>query len=156
MAGQEIPTGQLRYHVSQDLVFEGQVRARDLLPGHEYFLTIEGQPDLPGSPEQYYQAGVVYYDHDAPHPYTGMPTQPGGSRGGEEYCDFLLIISDQHGGFQESFRKTLPAGAYEVTFLVKDAHIWSHYAETGNFDTQVLYNDQVNFHITTQLSPVQQ
>jgi hypothetical protein len=150
-AYQEDPCGQLRYHVSQDLVFEGHVIMRSLLPDHEYLLTIVGHPDMPGSAEEYLQAGVIFYDYTAPEPYTGMPTQPGGSRGGEEYCDFALVITDQHGCFQKPFRTNLPGGDYEVTFVIKNARLWSHYVETGNFDTEVMCAQEVNFQITDQL-----
>jgi hypothetical protein len=147
---EQLPTGQLRYHISQDLVFEGRIRARDLLPRYEYLLAIVGQPDLPGETEEYLQAGVVFYDDDAPYPYTGRPTIPGGVRGEQEYCDFLLVITDQHGGVQQDFSKVLPDGYYQVSFVVKDAHLWTHFAETGNFDTEVLCHDDVHFQITTQ------
>jgi hypothetical protein len=153
---QETPIGQLRYHVSQDLVFEGSVRARYLLPDYEYLLTIVGHPDLPGESEEYYRAGVIFYDDHAPEPYTGMPTIPGGARGGEEYCDFVLVITDQHGNLYKEFRKALPDGLYQTSFLVKDAHLWTHYVEFGNFDTEVLRRDDVNFSITTQYTPMEQ
>lgn len=151
MMPEQAPAGHLRYHLVQDLVFEGQIAIRDLLPDSEYLLAIVGKPDLPGSPEEYYRAGVVFYDDDAPPPYTGRPTQPGGSRGEQEYCDFALVITDQHGGLEESLCKRLPCGIYDVTFLVKDAHLWTHYAEFGDFDTAVLGSDQVGFQIKAQL-----
>lgn len=150
----ETPTGQLRYHVSQDLIFEGTVQARDLLPDEEYLLAVVGQPDLPGEAAEYIEAGVVFYDDDAPYPYTGLPTMPGGSRGGEEYCDFALVITDQHGGLRHDIRKKLPEGLYQVSFLIKDAHLWTHYAATGNFDTEVLRHDEVQFQIHTQYTPM--
>ena len=153
---QETPTGQLRYHVSRDLIFEGDVRARGLLPDYEYLLAIVGQPDLPAESEAYFRAGVIYYDDDAPYPYTGLPTLPGGSRGQQEYCDFALVITDQHGNLHRDFSKTLPAGCYQVTFTVKDAHLWSHFAQTGDFDTEVLRHDDVSFQITTQYIPTEQ
>jgi|GEM_PF-1791191 len=146
----ETPTGLLRYHVSQDLIFEGTVQTRGLLPDYEYLLAIVGQPDLPGESEEYYRAGVVFYDDDAPYPYTGMPTMPGGARGGEEYCDFALVITDQHGGLRRDICKTLPDGLYQVSFVIKDAHLWCHYVTTGNFDTEVLRHDDVRFQINTQ------
>lgn len=152
--GESDPSGQLRYLLSGPLVFQGEIHMRDLLPDYEYLLAIVGKPDMPGRPQEYYNAGVIFYDYDAPEPYTGRPTQPGGSRGGGEYCDFALVITNQHGSVGESFAVALPAGTYEVSFAVKDAHMWSHYAETGNFDTEILYHDTVNFEITTYLQKV--
>jgi len=152
----ETPSGRLRYHVHQDLIFEGTVQTRNLLPNEEYLLAFVGQPDLPGEAEEYVQAGVVFYDNDAPYPYTGLPTIPGGARGGEEYCDFALVITDQHGGLRYDIRKTLPDGIYQVSFMIKNAHLWTHYAATGNFDTEVLRHDDVHFQIDNQYTPVLQ
>ena len=149
----ETPTGQLRYLVLQDLVLEGTVQARDLLPDEEYLLAIVGQPDLPGETEEYVRAGVVFYDDDAPYPYTGLPTIPGGARGEEEYCDFALVITDQHGGLRYDISKPLPDGPYQVSFMIKDAHLWTHYVATGNFNTEVLRHDDVHFQIDTQQTP---
>lgn len=153
-ASAEEPTGQLRYHVLQDLVFEGTVQARDLLPDEEYLLAVVGQPTLPGEAEEYVRAGVVFYDDEAPYPYTGLPTIPGGARGEEEYCDFALVITDQHGGLRHDIRKALPDGLYQVSFVVKNAHLWTHYVATGNFDTEVLRHDDVHFQVDTQHAPV--
>jgi len=150
----ETPTGQLHYLVVQDLVFKGTVQARDLLPDEEYLLAIVGQPDLPGETEEYIRAGVVFYDDDAPYPYTGWPTIPGGVRGDEEYCDFALVITDQHGGLRHDISKRLPNGLYQVSFIIKDAHLWTHYVATGNFDTEVLRHDDVHFQIDPQHAPV--
>jgi hypothetical protein len=113
-------------------------------------MAIIGKPTLPGRTDEYYRAGVVFYDYDAPEPYTGRPTQPGGSRGGEEYCDFALVVTDPDGCAELSFAAALPAGLYEVSFAVKDAHMWAHYVETGNFETRVLHNEEVKFQITTE------
>jgi hypothetical protein len=154
--GPDPPSGRLRYLIRTDLVFQGQLFVRDLLPVHEYLLTITGQPGLPGSADQYYRAGVVYYDVHAPDPYTGLPTSPGGSRGEEEYCDFALMVTDEHGGLEECFVKALPAGLYQVRFTVKDARMWTHYAATGHFDTEVLYYDPTGFQISPQYDRVDQ
>jgi len=153
---EETPTAQLRYHVRQDLVFEGAVQARDLLPDYEYLLAVVGQPDLPGEADEYIRAGVVFYDDDAPYPYTGLPTIPGGARGEEEYCDFALVITDQHGCLRHDIRKALPDGIYQVSFVIKDAHLWTHYVATGNFDTEVMRHDNIRFQIDTQHAPLAQ
>jgi hypothetical protein len=152
----QTPTGQLRYHIRQDLIFEGAVQARDLLPDYEYLLAVVGQPDLPGETDEYIRAGVVFYDDDAPYPYTGLPTLPGGARGEEEYCDFALVITDQHGGLRHDIRTTLPDGLYQVSFVIKDAHLWTHFAATGNFDTEVMRHDDIRFQIDTHHVPTVQ
>jgi len=144
-------SGLLSYSVSQELVFCGQVQLHLDSPDREYLLSIAGQPDLPGRPEEYAEAGVVFFDVDAPEPYTGLPTLAGGIRGAEEYCDFALVTTDQYGSVNLNFAVPLPAGEYDVEFQVKDAHIWSQYAQIGSFDTRILYNDQVKFKIIDQL-----
>jgi predicted small lipoprotein YifL len=144
-------SGLLRYHVSPELVFRGQVQLHLDSPNREYLLSIAGKADLPGRSEEYAIAGAVFYDYDAPVPYTGLPTLAGGIRGAEKYCDFALVTSDQYGSVDLNFAIHLPAGEYDVEFQVKDAHIWCQYAQTGSFDTRILYNDQVNFKITDQL-----
>lgn len=148
------PTGQLRYRVSSVRVFQCEIQLSHLKGNHEYLLTVVGRSDLPGSSEEYYNAGVVFYDHYAPFPYTGLPTRRGGWQRGKEYCDFALVITDQNGSVEESFQTILPAGTYEVIFTVKDARMWTHYAKTGNFDTEVLDSDDANFKIFSQLSPL--
>ncbi len=148
------PTGQLRYRVSAVGVFQCEIRLSRLKADHEYLLTVVGRSGLPGSSEEYYNAGVVFYDHYAPPPYTGLPTQRGGSQRGEEYCDFALVITDQNGSVEESLQTILPAGIYEVIFTVKDARMWTHYAKTGNFDTELLDNDDVKFRILSQCPPL--
>jgi hypothetical protein len=145
------PAGQLRYHIIGMGVFEGEIGLDWMEPDHEYLLTVLGKPDMPGSAEEYYNAGVVFHDIYAPEPYTGWPTQPGGMRGEEEYCDFALVIARQDGSVREDFAVTLPPGMYQVTFAVKDARMWTHYAETGNFETKILYNDDVNFKVISRL-----
>ncbi|MCP8308304.1 MAG: hypothetical protein H3Z54_06380 [archaeon] len=136
-------SGWVKYFKTGD-GFKGVIQVRGLEPNHEYTLCINGKPDMPGTPSEYYAAGIIFYDYDAPT-HTNWGTTPGGAWGAEEFCDFWLIITDDEGNYGGDFYKVLPPGTYDVKFFVKDAHAWCIYDTTGTWKTIVLYNDYVSF-----------
>jgi len=124
--------------------FKGVIQLRGLEPNHEYTLCINGKPGMPGNATEYHDAGVSFYDYDANTPRW---TTPGGAWGAEEFCDFVLIKTDNKGNYGGSFSKELPAGEYDVKFFIKDAHAWCIYEQTHTWKTIVLYNNDLSFDV---------
>ena len=99
--GRTVPgaSGEVRLHpaVAGGLVLHAALTG--LAPDHNYLLTLNGNPELPGNDL--------------------LPdTVPGNPR--EKYLDFLTATTDQKGGYEATFGIVLPAGAYKVRFYVKD------------------------------------
>jgi DNA-directed RNA polymerase subunit RPC12/RpoP len=103
--GRVVPgaTGAIPYHSS----FKGGlvigVTLQGLVPGHDYVLTLNGDPQRAGN--------------------NNLPDRVSGGNGQKCY-DFNRITTDATGSYHATFCIKLPAGQYDVCFFVKDPTDW--------------------------------
>ncbi len=91
--------GRAAYDTSFTKGFIAEVWLNNLLPKHEYILTLNGRPDL---------AGNNLLTESVP----GNPV--------EKYYDFLIIRTDEKGDYHSKLGVYLKPGKYQVRFYVKD------------------------------------
>lgn len=91
--------GRLMYLTSFPKGFIGAVWFNNLLPNHNYVLTLNGRPDLAGN---------------------DLLIDPVPNNEIEKYYDFLVIKTDAKGEYHSKFAVYLKPGKYHVRFYVKD------------------------------------
>jgi hypothetical protein len=91
--------GQLQFHTAFAGGFACRLSLENLLPDHDYILTLNGNPRRAGN-------GL-------------LPSEvPGDAI--ERYYDFLIIRTDAHGHYDASLGVFLQPGSYDVRCYVKD------------------------------------
>ena len=103
--GREVPgaTGNIQWHSSFQGGLVMGVTLQGLVPGHDYVLTLNGDPQRTGN--------------------NLLPDQMAHSHG-EKFYDFNKITTDMTGSYHATFGILLPAGQYDVCFFVKDTTDW--------------------------------
>jgi hypothetical protein len=91
--------GSLQFHTAFAGGFACRLSLENLLPDHDYILTLNGNPSREGN-------GLL------PSQVPGNPT--------ERYYDFLVIRTDAHGHYDASLGVFLQPGGYDVRCYVKD------------------------------------
>lgn len=91
--------GKLIHGTSYKLGWVSLVQLNNLLPNHEYMLTLNGNPELDGN-------------ELLPKPVPGLED--------ERYWDILEIKTDSNGYFEKKIAVQLTPGDYHVRFYVKD------------------------------------
>ena len=91
--------GRIRFHPSFPGGFACHLALDNLLPDHDYILTLNGNPQRAGN-------GLLA------SPVPGNPQ--------ERYYDFLVVRTDGHGRYNASLGVFLRPGSYDVRFYVKD------------------------------------
>ena len=91
--------GRVTHHTSFPGGFVADVWLNNLLPKHDYVLTLNGRPDLAGN---------------------DLLTEPVPGNPIEKYYDFLTIKTDANGEYHAKVGVYLKKGAYHVRFYVKD------------------------------------
>jgi hypothetical protein len=91
--------GTIQFHPSFPGGFAGRIALENLLPDHDYILTLNGNPAKAGN-------GLL------PSPVPGNEQ--------ERYYDFLIIRTDVHGRYGASLGVFLKPGSYDVRCYVKD------------------------------------
>jgi hypothetical protein len=91
--------GTIQFHPSFASGLVCRIALESLLPDHEYILTLNGNPALPGNDLL-------------------LSLVPGMAK--ERYYDFLIVKTDAQGRFDGSFGIYLKAGKYEARCYVKD------------------------------------
>jgi hypothetical protein len=92
--------GKIQFRTSFPGGFDCRLTLENLLPSHEYILTLNGNPAKAGNDL-------------LPKPVT--PNSP------EKYYDFLIVTTDAHGGYDARLGVFLKPGDYDVRCYVKDA-----------------------------------
>lgn len=92
--------GRIAYHTSFPGGFVADVWLNNLLPNHEYKLTLNGKVGLVGN---------------------DLLTEPVPGNEKEKYYDFLIVKTDSTGEYYAKLGVYLKPGAYHVRFYVKDA-----------------------------------
>jgi hypothetical protein len=91
--------GRIEFHPSFPGGFACRISLENLLPGHAYILTLNGNPAKAGN--------------------NLLPTSvPGNEQ--EKYYDFLIVRTDGRGRFESGLGVFLKPGAYDVRCYVKD------------------------------------
>jgi hypothetical protein len=91
--------GTLQFHPSFPGGFACHITLENLLPDHDYILTLNGNPARAGN-------GLL------------LSGVPGNEK--ERYYDFLIIRTDPHGHYDASLGVFLKPGSYDVRCYVKD------------------------------------
>lgn len=91
--------GTLRFHPSFPRGFACHLTLENLLPGHDYILTLNGNPARAGN---------------------SLLLTPVPSNEQERYYDFLIVKTDSRGGYDAGLGVYLPPGDYDVRCYVKD------------------------------------
>jgi len=91
--------GTIQYHTDFAGGYVVRVALHGLAPSHQYILTLNGNPQLPGNDR------LV-------DPVPGNPQ--------ERYFDFLTVTTDANGRYEATFGILLHPGPYGVRFYVKD------------------------------------
>jgi hypothetical protein len=91
--------GRIQFHPSFRGGFACHLALENLLPDHDYILTLNGNPQRVGNSL-------------LSSPVPGNPQ--------ERYYDFLIIRTDAHGGYDASLGVFLRSGSYDVRCYVKD------------------------------------
>ena len=91
--------GRIQFHTSFPGGFACRLTLENLLPDHDYILTLNGNPQRVGNSL-------------LSSPVPGNPQ--------ERYYDFLIIRTDAHGGYDASLGVFLRSGSYDVRCYVKD------------------------------------
>ncbi len=91
--------GRIQFHPAFAGGFACHLSLENLLPDHDYILTLNGNPMKAGN-------GL-------------LPTQVAGAPN-ERYYDFLIIRTDARGRYDASLGVFLKAGSYDVRCYVKD------------------------------------
>jgi hypothetical protein len=92
-------SGKLRFHTSFPRGFACHMTLENLLPDHDYILTLNGNPTRAGN---------------------SLLLTPVPSNEQERYYDFLIVRTDPHGRYDASLGVYLKPGAYDVRCYVKD------------------------------------
>jgi hypothetical protein len=91
--------GRIQFHPSFPGGFACHLALENLLPDHDYILTLNGNPQRAGN-------GLLA------SPVPGNPQ--------ERYYDFLVVRTDAHGRYEASLGVFLRPGSYDVRCYVKD------------------------------------
>jgi hypothetical protein len=91
--------GTIRYHPSFPGGFACRIALENLLPNHDYILTLNGNPAKAGN-------GLL------------LSAVPGHEE--ERYYDFLIVRTDAQGHYEAGLGVFLKPGAYDVRCYVKD------------------------------------
>ncbi|HMD61103.1 MAG TPA: hypothetical protein VKG78_06710 [Opitutaceae bacterium] len=91
--------GEIRFHKSFARGFACRLTLENLLPDHEYILTLNGNPERAGN---------------------SLLLTPVPKNEKERYYDFLIARTDPHGRYDASLGVYLRPGAYDVRCYVKD------------------------------------
>ena len=91
--------GRIQFHTSFPGGFDCELTLENLLPNHDYILTLNGNPAKAGND------------------LLPKPVTPGSP---EKYYDFLIATTDAHGGYEAKLGIFLKPGAYDVRCYVKD------------------------------------
>ena len=92
--------GTIRFHRAFPRGFACHLGLESLLPGHDYILTLNGNPARAGN---------------------SLLLTPVPSNEQERYYDFLIVRTDPRGRYDASLGVYLKPGAYDVRCYVKDA-----------------------------------
>ncbi len=92
--------GRIQFHPSFPGGFACRIALENLLPGHDYILTLNGNPAKAGN-------GLL------------LSAVPGNEQ--ERYYDFLFVRTDSHGHYDANLGVFLKRGSYDVRCYVKDA-----------------------------------
>ena len=92
-------TGNIQWHKSFPGGLVIGVTLQGLIPGHDYVLTLNGDPQ---------RAGNNYLMERMANSH------------GEKYYDFSKVTTDTTGSYHATFGVMLPAGQYDVLFFLKD------------------------------------
>jgi hypothetical protein len=91
--------GRIQFHPAFPGGFACRISLENLLPDHDYILTLNGNPEKAGN--------------------SLLPSPvPGNEK--ERYYDFLIIKTDAHGHYDAGLGVFLAAGSYDVRCYVKD------------------------------------
>ncbi len=91
--------GRIQYRTSFPGGFDCELTLENLMPGHEYILTLNGNPSRAGND------------------LLPKPVTPGSP---EKYYDFLIVKTDAHGRYDAQLGIFLKPGDYDVRCYVKD------------------------------------
>jgi hypothetical protein len=91
--------GELSYKTTASGGLICSVTLNGLLPGHQYILTLNGNPERKGN------TNLISF-------------VPGNEK--EKYYDFQVIMTDSKGTFSSIYGVALPASDYDLRFYVKD------------------------------------
>jgi hypothetical protein len=91
--------GRLQFHPSFPGGFACHIALENLLPDHDYILTLNGNPAKAGN-------GLL------------LSAVPGNEQ--ERYYDFLIVRTDSHGRYDAGLGVFLKPGSYDVRCYVKD------------------------------------
>jgi len=91
--------GRIQFHTAFPRGFACHLALENLLPDHDYILTLNGNPARAGN---------------------SLLLTPVPSNGQERYYDFLVVRTDSHGRYGASLGVYLKQGAYDVRCYVKD------------------------------------
>jgi hypothetical protein len=116
--GRVVPgaTGNIQWHSSFQGGFVIGVTLQGLVPGREYVLTLNGDPQRVGNKNLMEQMARNH---------------------GERFYDFSVITTDMTGGYHATFGIKLPAGQYDVSFFVKDTTDFKIVLQHGFFQFTV-------------------
>jgi hypothetical protein len=91
--------GRIRFHDSFPGGFACHLTLENLLPDHDYILTLNGNPQRAGN---------------------GLLSSPVPGNPKERYYDFLIVRTDAHGRYDADLGVFLRPGSYDVRCYVKD------------------------------------